>query len=97
MATDARALFLDEPNSSRTPGETALLWGAAGRLGISTTAAGKPVSLVFHPNAGHRVLLPGETTLRSTRHAHGGNDTADMALGRAAWNAIEALIGPMSL
>src|SRR3982074_2930690 len=27
MATDARALFLDEPNSSRTPGETALLWG----------------------------------------------------------------------
>jgi hypothetical protein len=55
---------------------------------------GKRASLVFHPEAGHRVLLPGETTPRSTRHAHGGHDPADMVLGQAAWDAIMALIRP---
>jgi uncharacterized protein len=59
-------------------------------------AAGKRASLVFHPEAGHRVLLPGETTPRSTRHAHGGGDAADMVLGQAAWDAIVALISPPS-
>ncbi len=52
------------------------------------TAAGKPVSLIVHPEAGHRVLLPGETTPRSEKHAHGGSDEADIALGRAAWAEI---------
>jgi uncharacterized protein len=58
-------------------------------------AAGKSASLIFRPEAGHRVLLPGETTRRSTRHAHGGRDAADMALGRAAWETIAALIGSL--
>lgn len=58
-------------------------------------AAGKPVSLLFHPEAGHRVLLPGETTPRSAQHAHGGIDAADMALGRATWDAIVAFIGTL--
>jgi acetyl esterase/lipase len=58
-------------------------------------AVGKSAALIFHPEAGHRILLPGETTPRSARHAHGGSDAADMALGRAAWDAIEALIGSL--
>jgi acetyl esterase/lipase len=59
-------------------------------------AVARPAALIFHPEAGHRVLLPGETTPRSTRHAHGGSDAADMALGRLAWDAIKAVIGALS-
>jgi uncharacterized protein len=33
---------------------------------------GIPVSLVVDSHAGHRILLPGEDTPRSTNHAHGG-------------------------
>jgi len=51
-------------------------------------SAGKRTTLVEHPAAGHRVLLPGETTPRSAKHAHGGNDCADAALGQAAWTEI---------
>jgi uncharacterized protein len=62
---------------------------------VRLAAFDKSVVLVFHSAAGHRVLLPGETTPRSTRHAHPGNDAADLALGHAAWDAIEALIGSL--
>jgi uncharacterized protein len=53
---------------------------------------GKYPTVVGHPEAGHRVLLPGETTPRSTRNAYGGNDAADLALGRSAWRAIVNLL-----
>ena len=53
-------------------------------------SAGKSATLVHHPDAGHRVLFPGETTPRSTQHAHGGRDDADAELGRSAWEAISA-------
>ncbi|MEA2726877.1 MAG: uncharacterized protein QOF70_1352 [Acetobacteraceae bacterium] len=53
---------------------------------------GKTARLVLHPEAGHRVLLPGETTPRSALHAHGGNDQADGELGQAAWNAMLPLL-----
>jgi uncharacterized protein len=56
------------------------------------TAAGKQPLLITHPDAGHRVLLPGETTPRSAINAHGGTDDADRALGRAAWDAITAVL-----
>jgi uncharacterized protein len=52
----------------------------------------KNATVVGHPEAGHRVLLPGETTPRSTRNAYGGNDAADLALGRWAWRAIVNLL-----
>jgi uncharacterized protein len=56
------------------------------------TRFGQQASLLCHPEAGHRILLPGETTARSALHAHGGNDRADSELGNAAWAAImEAL------
>jgi hypothetical protein len=49
---------------------------------------GKTCELVSDDHAGHRVLLPGETTPRSSIRAHGGNDAADARLGSAAWNVI---------
>lgn len=55
-------------------------------------AAGKATRLVSASDAGHRILLPGETTPRSTAHAHGGNDDADARLGAAAWELIRELL-----
>jgi uncharacterized protein len=55
-------------------------------------AAGKPHVLLIHPKAGHRVLLPGETTPRSAVNADGGTDEADRALGLAAWNEIASAL-----
>ncbi len=49
---------------------------------------GMNTELAFEPGAGHPVLLPGETTPRSSLHSHGGNDEADARLGLAAWDAI---------
>jgi hypothetical protein len=55
---------------------------------------GRTCTLLIHPEAGHRVLLPGDATPRSQLHAHGGTDHADAELGTAAWNAIvESLRG----
>lgn len=54
--------------------------------------AGKHTHLVSLPDAGHRILLPGEDTPRSTLHAHGGNDDADSRLGRKAWEYIQGLL-----
>ncbi|MGX7875827.1 acyl-CoA thioester hydrolase/BAAT C-terminal domain-containing protein [Mesorhizobium sp. ORM6] len=54
--------------------------------------AGKATRLVSVPDAGHRILLPGETTPRSRSHAHGGNDRADADLGQEAWKYIRELL-----
>ena len=50
--------------------------------------AGKATNLVSLPGAGHRVLLPGESTARSALHAHGGEEEADSKLGQKAWKLI---------
>ncbi|RWM23602.1 acyl-CoA thioester hydrolase/BAAT C-terminal domain-containing protein [Mesorhizobium sp.] len=55
-------------------------------------ANGRSVSLVFEQDAGHRILLPGETTPRSKLHAHGGRDEADARLGQEAWQMITPLL-----
>lgn len=60
-------------------------------LSARLTAHGQVASLVIHPAAGHRVLLPGETTPKSTVNAHGGTDEADRELGSAAWREIARL------
>lgn len=54
--------------------------------------AGKAVDLEIHPKAGHRILFPTETKLRSTLHAHGGNDGADKELGARAWAKAKRLL-----
>lgn len=49
-------------------------------------AAGLATELVTHPDAGHRVSLPGEPVPPPrTDLAHGGTPEADAALGRALW------------
>ena len=56
-------------------------------------AFGTDTELILDPDAGHRILLPGETTPRSSLHAHGGSDEADARLGLAAWAAIARTLG----
>lgn len=51
-------------------------------------AADKRHFLITHQSAGHRVLLPSETTARSHVNAYGGTDEADRELGRNAWTVI---------
>ncbi|EJT05434.1 acyl-CoA thioester hydrolase/BAAT C-terminal domain-containing protein [Rhizobium sp. CCGE 510] len=54
--------------------------------------SGLPTEIVLGETAGHRILLPGETTPRSSLHAHGGSHEADTELGRRAWEQILALL-----
>ena len=82
----------------RIHAELILVAGAADALWPSDTMArsiaqrlrdhGRACTLLVHPDAGHRILLPGETTPRSQLHAHGGSDHADAELGKLAWEAI---------
>ncbi|UXS45923.1 acyl-CoA thioester hydrolase/BAAT C-terminal domain-containing protein [Agrobacterium tumefaciens] len=58
----------------------------------SRQAHGRQATLIFDKDAGHRILLPGETTQRSKLHAHGGSDEADAKLGQNAWRAIRELL-----
>jgi hypothetical protein len=52
-------------------------------------AAGRPVGLITHPDAGHRPIFPDEAPpAPSASVAHGGSPTADAALGRAVWPAV---------
>jgi hypothetical protein len=53
---------------------------------------GRSATLIFDQDAGHRILFPGEVTPRSTLHAHGGTDEADVRLGQKAWRALVALL-----
>ena len=47
-------------------------------------------TVVTHPDAGHRVLLPGEVAVEGGQAmARGGNPGADAALGRQAWPHIK--------
>ncbi len=47
---------------------------------------GLDTTLVVHPEAGHRVVLPGEARVRRGQAmARGGSDESDAALGTAAW------------
>jgi hypothetical protein len=49
--------------------------------------------VVTHPDAGHRVVLPGEPVLPlSQRLAWGGSEAADRELGLRAWPEIAAIV-----
>jgi dienelactone hydrolase len=81
-------------------GDDDALWPSdtfAKSIAARLEAAGKRAILINHPFAGHRVLLPGETTPRSSMHAHGGSDLADSELGKSAWDAILTLLQLPSL
>ncbi|MCY7394874.1 MAG: hypothetical protein LH468_01775 [Nocardioides sp.] len=55
---------------------------------------GAPTTVLTHPDAGHRVVLPGESPLeRGLSMARGGTPEADEALGRLAWPHVVRVLG----
>jgi uncharacterized protein len=54
---------------------------------------GRPTTLVTHPEAGHRTLLPGEEPVTAgQRMARGGTPAADAELGSQAWPRLRQLL-----
>jgi dienelactone hydrolase len=54
---------------------------------------GLATTVVIHPEAGHRVMLPGEQPVeRGQTMARGGSDRADPELGAAVWPAVLAAL-----
>jgi dienelactone hydrolase len=57
-------------------------------------AHGRSTTIVQHPDAGHRLLLPGEAPAAGGMHmARGGTPRADAALGAQAWPQISGVLG----
>lgn len=72
------------------------LWPSARfakNLAQRLSAAGRSATLLTHPQAGHRVLLPGEAAQRSRLNEHGGDDEADATLGSLTWKELTAWLG----
>lgn len=87
----------------RIPGELLLIagdddrvWPSAGFAAAITerrTAHGRATTVISHPDAGHRLLLPGESpSAGGIRMARGGTAEADAELGRLAWPEISRLL-----
>jgi uncharacterized protein len=75
-------------------GSADALWPSdvfARALAKQRTDAGRPVELLIHPGAGHRVLLPAENPVHSAQNAHGGDDLADAELGEWTWTAMRRM------
>lgn len=61
----------------------------AEQVRLRRSVAGRRTTVVTHPDAGHRVVLPGETPPPGRPDlAHGGTPAADAALGRLLWRAL---------
>nr|WP_258562671.1 acyl-CoA thioester hydrolase/BAAT C-terminal domain-containing protein [Nocardioides sp. MAH-18] len=101
------AAYADRVPAARIPveriaGEVVVVAGGDDRLWPSVefaeavvrrrAAAGLPTTLVSHPEAGHRVVLPGETPPAPSHLAHGGTPEADAALGRLLWPHVRRLL-----
>ncbi len=57
-------------------------------------AHGLPTTLVTHPRAGHRLVLPGEAPAPpSTTWDHGGTPEADAELGARLWPELVRVLG----
>jgi acetyl esterase/lipase len=90
---DAAAIPLEKTNAEilLVAGCDDALW-PSNKFAVSLVrrraASGLLTQLVLGEDAGHRILLPGETTPRSSLRAHGGSDEADAQLGRLAWEHI---------
>jgi len=87
----------------RVTGEVLLVAGGDDRLWPSCdmaeeivarrSAAGLTTSLVVHPRAGHRVVLPGEQPAPRSHLVHGGTPEADADLGQLVWPRLVELLG----
>lgn len=101
-------LYADRVPAARVPveriaGEVLVVAGGDDRLWPSLDfaesvvrrreAAGLATTLVSHPEAGHRVLLPGETPAPPPWLAHGGTPEADAELGARVWPHVQRLLG----
>jgi uncharacterized protein len=54
---------------------------------------GLPTTLLTHPRAGHRTVLPGESTpVGGMRMRRGGTPEADAELGALAWRELVRLL-----
>lgn len=75
-----------------TAGEGDLLWPSALFADLvrrRRTVAGLATTVVTHPSAGHRVVLPGETPPPPRADlAHGGSPEADAELGALVWPVL---------
>ncbi len=79
-----------------------LVAGGADQVWPSTTFAeqiksrraeqGLPTTVVTHPEAGHRIVLPGEGPITGGRLAQGGTPEANKALGSLVWSHIRAAL-----
>lgn len=84
----------------RIAGEVLLVAGGDDRLWPSLDFAEQiqkrqpRARIISHPEAGHRVLLPGETSPPPSHLVHGGTPAADAELGRRLWPELERLIRP---
>jgi len=98
-------LYADRVAAARVPveriaGEVVLVAGGDDRLwpsldfaeGVVRRRQGLPTTLVTHPEAGHRVLLPGEEPPAPSHLVHGGTPTADAELGRRLWPELVRLL-----
>lgn len=56
-------------------------------------AAGRPTTVVTHPAAGHRLLLPGEEPPPPSHLVHGGTLAADRELGALLWPHLLEVLG----
>lgn len=98
-------VYADRVPAARIPveriaGEVVLVAGGDDRLWPSTEFAeaivcrrgSAPTTLVTHPEAGHRVRLPGEEPPAPSHLVHGGTPAADAALGRLLWPHVLRLL-----
>lgn len=78
-------------------GEDDRLWPAADsarEIEAGRAAYGLPTTVVTHPQAGHRVILPGEPVATGgMQMARGGTEAADRELGERAWPHVLRLLG----
>lgn len=66
----------------------------AERIRARRSASGLSTTVVTHPDAGHRTVLPGEEPVAGgQRMARGGTAEADVELGRRCWPAVRAALG----
>ena len=98
-----------DPASARIPvefiiGDVVLVAGGDDRVWPSDdwarsisgrrAGAGRSTTMVVHPEAGHRPILPGEgAPTAGQRMSRGGNPPADAQLGRRAWPHILDALG----
>ena len=67
---------------------------SARRIEARRAAHDLPTTVVTHPSAGHRVVLPGESVATGgAPMARGGSEEADRALGLLAWPQIRRVLG----